>query len=157
VQDAWIAQGWEAGPLGYPTTDLVCGLAGGGCRQSFAGGAVYTSTSGTWVVRGAVLAAWAATEAEGGPLGYPTTGLICGMSSGGCGQVFQGGRIYSTATTGAHAVSGPIQQAWIAQGWEAGSLGYPTGDARPVQDGTAQDFQGGTLTWNTTTGSVSRS
>ncbi|MFC7573753.1 reprolysin-like metallopeptidase [Klenkia terrae] len=127
VQDAWIAQGWETGPLGYPTTDQVCGLAGGGCRQAFAGGAIYSSPGGTRAVSGGILAVWTASGAETGPLGYPTSGLICGLRGSGCGQVFQGGRVYSTAATGTHAVSGAIQDAWIAQGWETGPLGYPTG------------------------------
>jgi uncharacterized protein with LGFP repeats len=92
-----------------------------------------------------------------GALGYPTSNLICGLKSAGCGQVFQGGRIYSTAGTGAHAVSGALQGAWIAQGWEKGTLGYPTSDPYPVTGGTAQDFQGGTLTLDSGTGQVIRS
>ncbi|MEI4277216.1 reprolysin-like metallopeptidase [Klenkia terrae] len=155
IQDAWIAQGWETGPLGYPTGDAVCTAAG--CAQSFAGGGLYASAGGTRSVTGAILAAWTATGGHTGSFGFPTSGLVCGLRNGGCGQVFQGGRIYTTAATGTHAVSGRIQDAWIAQGWETGPLGYPTGDARPVAGGTAQDFQGGTLTLDTASGIVTRS
>jgi uncharacterized protein with LGFP repeats len=157
IHTAWVAQGWETGPLGYATGDQVCGLAGGGCKQTFQGGTMYTSGVGTYAVSGTILTAWAATGAESGALGYPTTGLICGLKSGGCGQVFQNGRIYTTTATGAHSVSGPIQTAWIAQGWETGSLGYPTTEPYAVPGGTKQDFQGGHLTLDTATGTVTRS
>src|SRR3712207_7143508 len=42
---SWAAVGWETGALGYPVTDTVCGLAGGGCFQHFQGGSVYSSSS----------------------------------------------------------------------------------------------------------------
>jgi uncharacterized protein with LGFP repeats len=71
--------------------------------------------------------------------------------------VFQGGRIYSTPTTGAHAMTGAIETAWIRQGYEVGPLGYPTSDTYPVTDGTAQNFQGGILTLDSATGQVTRS
>jgi uncharacterized protein with LGFP repeats len=50
-----------------------------------------------------------------------------------------------------------IAGAWAAQGYERGSLGYPTGSERAVTGGYAQRFQGGTLTWNSRTGQVRRS
>src|SRR5439155_530502 len=77
----------------------------------------------------------------------PVTGLICGMKTSGCGQVFQGGRIYSTPATGAHAMTGAIHAAWVAQGYEVGPLGYPTGDqvCGLTGGGCKQDFQGGTV------------
>jgi len=148
IQTAWIAQGWEGGPLGYPTGDQVCGLAGGGCKQDFQGGTIYSlSSAGAFPVTGDIATAWQAAGGEGGTLGYPTTGLICGLKNSGCGQVFQGGTIYRTATTGTHAVSGSIQSAWVAQGWETGPLGYPTGDQTCglPGGGCSQQFQGGSL------------
>jgi uncharacterized protein with LGFP repeats len=155
VQAAWIDQGWENGPLGYPTGDLTCGLTGGGCKQTFQGGTLYSHPSaGTRAVSGDIAAAWTVAGAESGALGYPTSGLVCGLKDGGCGQAFQNGRIYRTAGTGAHPLSGPIQNAWIAQGWENGSLGYPTSDAYAVPGGTAQDFQGGKLIYQDATRTV---
>ncbi len=155
VQDAWIAQGWEAGPLGYPTTDLICGMRDSGCGQVFQGGRIYsTPTTGTYPIAGAVQSAWIDQGYENGALGYPVTGLICGMRDSGCGQVFQGGRIYSTPTTGTHALTGTMQAAWINQGWETGPLGYPTGDLECglVAAGCRQSFQGGTLLQSRSTG-----
>jgi uncharacterized protein with LGFP repeats len=160
MQSAWIAQGWEVGPLGYPTGDQVCGLHVGGCKQDFQGGTLYSTWStGTHPVSGTIRTAWSVTGSESGTLGYPTTGLICGMKDGGCGQVFQYGRIFYSASTGAHTVYGAMQAAWAAQGWEAGRLGYPAGDqvCGLHVGGCKQDFQGGTLysTWSTGTHPVS--
>ncbi len=53
----------------------------------------------------------------------------CGLTGGGCYQQFQGGRIYWSPASGAHAmVTGAIWDLWKAQGYEKGALGYPTGD-----------------------------
>jgi uncharacterized protein with LGFP repeats len=158
LETGWIRQGAEAGPLGYPTGDPVCGLAGGGCKQDFQGGTLWSHpTAGSHPVSGAIATTYVATGAEGGALGYPITGLICGLRSSGCGQVFQTGRIYTTPATGTHALSGPIETAWIAQGAEAGPLGYPTSAPYAVSGGTAQNFQNGTLTHNSGTDQVTRS
>ncbi|RBY93508.1 hypothetical protein DQ237_18055, partial [Blastococcus sp. TF02-8] len=147
IQEAWIAQGWEAGPLGYPLAGQVCGLAGGGCAQVFQGGRIYWHPQiGARPVIAPVERAWRGAGGESGVMGYPRSGLICGLRDGGCGQVFQGGRVYSSAA-GTFAVSGAVQAAWIAQGWERGPLGYPTGDQRCGLAGDAcmQAFQVGTL------------
>jgi uncharacterized protein with LGFP repeats len=154
---AWLDRGWEKGPLGYPTGAQVCGLAGGGCKQPFQGGTLYTHpAAGTHPMTGVIATAWTATGAESGPLGYPIMGVACGLRDGGCGQVFQTGRIYTTAGTGTHAITGPILDAWLARGWETGPMGYPTSAAYAVTGGTAQDFQGGTLTLDSGTGQVTR-
>ena len=62
---------------------------------------------------------------ENGFLGFPTstaTGL-----PGGSYAHFQGGSLYSSGA-GTHAVAGAVRSAWAAQGWEAGTLGYPASD-----------------------------
>ena len=40
IRWSWWAQGWEAGPIGYPTTEEICGLVNGGCVQVFEGGSL---------------------------------------------------------------------------------------------------------------------
>ena len=47
------------------------------------------------------------------------------------------GSIYSTAATGAHAVSGEIRKKWAALGFERG-VGYPTTDEFGTPDGVAR-------------------
>lgn len=74
ILHAWL---WEYSfwaKLGYPITDEMGGLKGGGAYQLFQNGAIYYSpATGGWPVQGAIRSAWASTGAEHGPLGYPTT------------------------------------------------------------------------------------
>ncbi|QXG77177.1 hypothetical protein KUM42_06575 [Modestobacter sp. L9-4] len=157
LQAAWAALGWENGALGYPTGDAVCGLTGGGCSQRFERGSLYwTAGTGAHLVRGAVRDSWTAQAAEQGPLGYPVTDEVCGLARNGCYQAFQNGWTYFSPATGAHPLSGPVQAAWAAQGWETGKLGYPTGD--PVTTGATvtQRFEGGTLVLDRQSGRVTR-
>jgi uncharacterized protein with LGFP repeats len=146
IYHRWQAGGWERGFLGYPTSTEACGLRGGGCYQFFQGGAIYWSpTTGAQVVKGAVYDRWASKGWERGSLGYPTGNEVCGLRGGGCYQFFQGGAIYWSPATGAHAVSGRIYDRWAAQGWERGRLGYPATEEFGTPGGTAQRFQGGML------------
>jgi uncharacterized protein with LGFP repeats len=148
IRSAWASRGWETSALGYPTSDMFCGLRSGGCGQHFQGGSIYWSTAtGAHMVSGAIRVAWAARGWETSALGYPTSDTFCGLRNGGCGQHFQGGSIYWSSATGAHPVTGAIRSAWAARGWETSSLGYPTADPVPAGGGRyTQRFQGGSLT-----------
>ncbi|NEK87252.1 hypothetical protein GCU60_16035, partial [Blastococcus saxobsidens] len=151
VRDRWAAQGWETGALGYPVSDTVCGLRDGGCFQRFQGGSVYWSqATGARVVSGAVLDRWAAQRWETGSLGYPTTDVTA--IPGGQFAHFQGGSIYSSQATGARVLSGVVRDRWAAQGWETGSLGYPTTDVTAISGGAFAHFQGGSVYWSQATG-----
>ena len=148
IRDRWAASNWENGPLGFPMSDTFCGLRGGGCGQHFARGDVYwsPSTGSHAVVTGRIRERWTSRENwENGALGYPTTEAACGLRDGGCTQHFQGGSIYWSPSTPDAVVSGAIRDAWAAQGWENGRLGYPTSDASSVSGVTIQNFQGGQL------------
>ena len=153
----WVLGGREAGAYGYPTTDEVCGAAGG-CRQSFAGDRTiyWTSSTGARTVntRGAIGHKWVLGGREAGSYGYPTTDEVCGLAGGGCRQSFtKAHTIYWSPGTGARAVKtkGAIGQRWIATGRERGSLGYPVTDE--VGTGTVhQKFQRGLVTWSRATG-----
>jgi uncharacterized protein with LGFP repeats len=154
VRNVWVAGGAGAGPWGNPTAAMVCGLAGGGCKQEFEEGTVYASAAtGTRVVSGPVAAAWSAAGAESGPLGYPSTDQGCGMVRGGCGQQFERGSVYWSPASGAHPTSGAIRALWMRMGWERGPLGYATTDIRCglAQDGCDQTFEGGIVTWSAAT------
>jgi uncharacterized protein with LGFP repeats len=149
IWNAWKGGGYERSSLGYPTGEQVCGLRDGGCFQDFQRGAVYWSSgTGARSVGGAIRVKWASTTWETGYLGYPTTASTCGLTGGGCYQQFQGGRVYWSSPTGAHAMvmSGAIWQSWEALGREKG-LGYPTGDQRCglADSGCTQSFQGGAV------------
>ncbi|WP_346620375.1 Ig-like domain-containing protein [Blastococcus montanus] len=155
MRDAWARTGWENGRLGYPTTDAVCGLRGGGCWQGFQGGTIHWSpATGAHATDGAMRGAWARAGWENGRLGYPTTDAVCGLRGGGCWQDFQGGTIHWSPTTGAHATDGAMRGAWARAGWENGRLGYPTTDATCGLRGGGcwQGFQGGTIHWSPASG-----
>ena len=155
THDAYTARGGATGFLGYPTTDETCGLRADGCVQRFQGGSVYWSpTTGAHPVAGAIGTTWSRHGAVDGGLGYPTTGEICGLRGGGCGQAFQGGSIHWSPATGAQVTTGAIRGAWARSGWENGGLAYPTtGEKCGLRGGgCAQAFQGGSIHWSPATG-----
>ncbi|MCC3276855.1 lysozyme M1 [Arthrobacter sp. zg-Y20] len=80
-------------------------------------------------------------------VGIPLSRLVCGLQAGGCLQDFQSGSIYSTPSTGTHAVSGSIRSAWWATGGQGGAYGYPISEqVCGLKDGGClQDFQHGTF------------
>ncbi|WP_369257522.1 reprolysin-like metallopeptidase [Geodermatophilus amargosae] len=151
----WRSLGGSGGPLGAAAAAEVCGLRDGGCLQSFQGGTVYWSPgSGAHAVTGAVAGAFAGQRWEQGPLGYPAGTQLCGLRDGGCLQSFQGGTVYWSPGSGAHAVTGAVAGAFAAQRWEQGLLGYPVTGASAGPAGTVQRFQGGTLTVDPRSGRV---
>ncbi|KHL04094.1 lysozyme M1, partial [Sinomonas humi] len=156
IRSAWQATGFEGGLLGYPTTGVTGGLVNGGSYQNFQGGAIISSpASGTRVSpNGPIRSAWQTTGFEGGPLGYPTSGVTSGLVNGGSFQNFQGGAIISSPASGTQvSLNGPIRTAWQATGFEGGPLGYPTTGVVTLSDGGQyQNFQNGAIIWNKATG-----
>ncbi|WP_164860685.1 GH25 family lysozyme [Rhodococcus sp. X156] len=156
IDKKWGALTWEAGPHGYPVTNELGTPDGKGRYNHFQQGSIYwTATTGAQSIRGDIKQKWAALSWEAGVLGYPTTDELGTPDGRGRYNHLQGGSIYWTPTTGAHEVRGAIKQAWSAQGWERGALGYPTSGERAVPGGRQSDFQGGSLFWDAATGVVS--
>jgi GH25 family lysozyme M1 (1,4-beta-N-acetylmuramidase) len=156
IRDAWAATGYENGPLGYPTSTISCGLANGGCYQLFQGGAViWSQATGAQVSPwGPIRDAWATSGYENGPLGYPTGTISCGLVNGGCYQMFQGGAVIWSQSTGSAISRGGIRTAWMRNGAENGRLGYPVNNesCQLVNGGCYQMFQGGAVIWSPSTG-----
>jgi uncharacterized protein with LGFP repeats len=51
ILQRWAAQGWETGPVGYPTADEACDAAG--CSQTFQRGIIrWSPLVGTWLTTG---------------------------------------------------------------------------------------------------------
>ncbi|SDL48029.1 Pregnancy-associated plasma protein-A, partial [Arthrobacter sp. ok362] len=153
IRGAWGNLAYENGRLGYPTANEVCGLAKGGCSQTFQGGAIhYAPGVGAFATWDPIRKAWGAQGYENGKLGYPTSNEICGQV-GSCDQSFQGGLIHWTAAAGAVATSGPIWTAWASLGSSRGKLGYPTGKETCglINGGCYQKFQGGNIHWSPAT------
>lgn len=73
IRDAWQALGWEAGVLGYPTSDEAPTDGNTGSFSAFQNGVVYMSPgTGAHAVRGKILAKWKELGLEKSALGYPT-------------------------------------------------------------------------------------
>jgi S-formylglutathione hydrolase FrmB len=127
----------------------------GGKATDFRFGRVFWSQpTGAHAVLGAIGAAYQAEGGPEGPLGLPTSGETTTPDGKGRFTQFQGGVIYWSPTTGAHAIRGAIRSMWQDRGAERGDLGYPTTDeiTNPNKPGVVQGFQGGTVYWSSDTG-----
>ena len=142
----WARNGWEAGALGYPTSDEF-GLPGKtGRKQTFQRGHIYGSLAGLASVKGAIYDKWISLGAEGGPLGYPVSDETTTPDGLGRFNEFTGGMIYWHPELGAWPVSGVHLLKWAASGYEKGPYGYPTGEVKDVHNMSGkQSFQNGIL------------
>ena len=97
---------------------------------------------------GAIGDAWQANRWLGAPLEPEQA------NGGGAYQLFQGGAINWSPSTGAHITTGAIRTAWATQGYERGKLGLPiTDEICGLKDnGCYQTFQGGQIHWSPNTG-----
>jgi len=157
----WASLGYERGPLGYPTSDEIPTPDGVGRFNAFAGtgrsGIYWTPNTGAHAVQGAIYGDWASLGYERGPLGYPTSDETPTPDGVGRFNAFAGtGRsgIYWTPNTGAHEVQGAIYAQWASLGYERSGLGYPTSDEYAIPGGRGNDFTGGTITWQASTGTT---
>jgi outer membrane biosynthesis protein TonB len=135
--------------LGAPK-DTEKALANGSYRD-YANGAIVTSPSGTFVLKGAIRDHWLATGKET-IIGYPTADETA--ITGGLSQSFTKGAIVWSAATGAHHSSGAIRNYWLQWGAETGRMKYPTTDlvCGLVNGGCRQEYQGGAMYWSPATG-----
>ena len=141
--------------LGVPVTDETPTPNRRGAYNHFLGGSIYWSpATGAHEVRGGIRDRWAALGWENG-LGFPVSGDERTPTVTGWYTHFEGGSVYASPTTGAHAVRGAIRDRWAALGWERSRLGFPTGEEQRVPEGIRLDFQGGSITWNSRTGATS--
>ena len=155
IRDTWARLGWENGPNGFPVTDERGTPDGRGRYNLFQNGAVYwTPSTGAHSVLGRIWDEYGAIGWETSILGFPTTDELATPNGIGRYGHFQGGSIYWSPATGAHAVYGAIRDTWAAMGWETSSLGFPVTDEYGVPGGRAQGFQHGSLLWTPGGGTV---
>ena len=147
ILDEWGAQGFEAGPLGYPVAEEVRTPNRDGVVQGFEIGAMYyTPANGAKRVQGMIFQKYAAMGYEDSWLGFPKTNEMSVKDFGKFNE-FDGGFVYWSPLSGAWAIhKGPIFEAWKSQGYENGRLGFPTGDEMPIPGGVQQNFQLGYIT-----------
>ncbi|MFE9583043.1 LGFP repeat-containing protein [Nocardia sp. NPDC006044] len=132
---AWQRQGWESGPLGYPTTDEIPS-ANGGRRQEFQGAGIYWHLNEAYAIGGAIRDKWNSVGAEGGPLGYPTTDELSAKKNNGRYNNFENGTITWSGQTGSRLLFGAVRDRWASFGREDGEMGLPLGDEQVAADGT---------------------
>jgi uncharacterized protein with LGFP repeats len=148
VMNAYSREGWLRGYLGWPTAlqTEVTDPRGNGFAQSFQGGVIHSSASGTFGVPTTVMAGYAASGWVRGELGWPTAAAtnVTAPNGNGIAQSFQGGIIHA-GPAGAFAVPTKVMTVYSARGWVRGSLGWPTGVATCDATGCVQQFQGGRI------------
>ncbi|MHA7209186.1 peroxidase family protein [Arthrobacter sp. MDT1-65] len=107
----------------------------------------------TTIPAAATTAIDAAAAASPG-IGTATGPITCGLAAGGCYRNYPGGSIHWSPATGAHVTRAAIGATWAGQGWENGSLGYPTSNevGGLKNGGVYQTFQGGSIHWSPATG-----
>jgi uncharacterized protein YkwD len=155
IRGLWASTGYENGKLGYPVSDEIGGLKNGGVYQNYQGGAIlWSPATGAHISSGPIRDRWAATGFENGFLGYPTSEVVTGLKNGGSYQMYQGGAIMWSPSTGAHVSTGAIRGLWAQTGFESGAMGYPTTDeVGGLKDGGVyQMYQGGAIMWSPATG-----
>jgi uncharacterized protein with LGFP repeats len=155
IGQRWNQIGGVSSRLGYPAGQLVCGLAQGGCVQSFERGAIgWSAASGAWDVGGGIGLRWMELNAQDGGLGYPSSPEICGLAASGCFQNFTRGTMMWSPATGAQPTWGAIRTRWAEYGYENSWMGYPTGreTCGLPGNGCSQEFQRATFFWSPATG-----
>lgn len=151
ILDKYTALGGAKSFLGPATGGIMCGLAGGGCRQNYQNGVIaWSSGTGAHFVKGSILGLWGSLGAEGGSLGYPTADETA--VDGGTFNDFARGAIYWNPTAGTHVVSGAVYDKWYWLGRQSGPVGWPTSDVSCTPSGCSAGFQNGSIHWNSSAG-----
>ncbi len=114
----WAALGYETGPAGAPVADafeFISFTGSSGLAQAFSGGFIYAARTGSragqaWLVRGLMLAKYAALNGAAGVLGMPVSDEF--QMEGRNRQQFEGGELeYGPGDAEARAVLKPRQPA----------------------------------------------
>ncbi len=154
IRDKYNSLGAQFSFLLWPTSDELTAPDGHGKFSTFQNGPIYWSAAGgAHPVVNHFLAKWGNHGYEGGFIGYPKTDEIVLADGVGRRQEFMGADIYFFPLTGANVIGGLIRDKWVAQGAQAGPLGYPTSDETGVTkyNGRFNNFQWGAIYWSSQT------
>lgn len=148
IRTAYFAQRGAWGPLGWPTSTMVCNA--GTCTQSFQGGTLSNAGTGPSVdppvgETELLYRTRLADVARQQNLGLPTSDvLVYTENGGGVARVYGATTIFSSAD-GAYAVSGDMRTAYFAKRGAWGELGWPVAAQQCGAGGCWQRFQHGTV------------
>ncbi|MET3932896.1 hypothetical protein [Arthrobacter sp. OAP107] len=153
IASVWLQEGADRSRLGYPVTEQYA-TPSGGQAQSFQNGVIVQTNREVSILSGAIGTKYFSEGGYTGGLGYPTQRReTTGLRAGGASQSFEKGAIVWSSMTGAQVSKGAIRTAWLKNGAQDGSLGYPTTGEFTTPDGrTMQAFQGGRITWTAASG-----
>jgi len=158
IGDKYSGLNRQNGPLGAALTDEA-DAPYRGRFNNFQNGQIYWHPDiGAFAVWGAISAKW--NQLGRVDYGYPITDELETPDQRGRFNHFRAvhlpgnpeASIYWTPQTGAVAVYGAIRQAWAADGWERGRMGYPTADE--IVDGSFRrnTFERGFIRWSNAIG-----
>ncbi|HSA51483.1 MAG TPA: PQQ-dependent sugar dehydrogenase [Yinghuangia sp.] len=153
IYRSFAANGYEWGPLGFPTTDELNTARPGGRHNNFQNGTIIWSlNTGAHAVYGSIFVKYGQQGWDSGVLGFPTTDELNTARPGGRYNNFQGGTIIWSAGTGAQQVQGLILQKYGEYGWDNGRLGFPTTSEMPLPGGAYNHFEYGSIYWSPANG-----
>ena len=143
----FAALGGESGQLGYPTGDESTTTTTSRSAPFQHGRIISIATQEGIALLDLIALAYARAGNEPGVLGLP--GGPESPVAGGRVQLFEQGRISAAADGGAFWCRGPIADAFVANGAEAGPLGFPTDDEVSTQPGQrVSTFQHGSISYD---------
>ena len=134
--DKWLGGNRER--LGYPVEDPMTfknqaaefyGI------QHFQNGSIYSlpppfAPESIYVVHEPIYAKYLSLGEHRGKLGFPLNNTNGTRDGNGFYNHFEHGSIYSSPSTGSHAVYGNIMSEWLKNGAEDGCFGYPVEDTK---------------------------
>jgi uncharacterized protein with LGFP repeats len=137
---------------GYPLQDEYA--IPNGTRVDYSSGMTFTwnPKAGAHALHGALRQYWIATGGGSSPLGFASAEMY--SVAGGWSQAFQKGSAWWTSAIGTHRTANGIGWAYVHNGGPGSSLKFPTSEEFAIPTGTQQNFQGGTITWDRATGTV---
>lgn len=117
-----------------------------GAAQTFTGGRIfYSAGTGPRELYGPVLTRYRRVGGPSSVLGFPRTPVRL-RAGGGRLARFERGSIYHRPA-GAFAVSGAIDERYVAEGGPGGTLGWPTRENFRVKAGERANFEHGYIRW----------
>jgi uncharacterized protein with LGFP repeats len=145
------ALGGAQGTLGYPTGPYK--VVGVGRTQSFQNGTLlWSASSGSYYITGAIGAAYQTGGGATGALGFPTSKYGAAPNNG-RSQSFQNGTYYWSGATGTAYMLAAVDKAYAAKGGVGGSYGYPVGNTTAYAgSGFGQNLKSGAIYWSPVVG-----